>query len=723
MRTHAIRLSAPALAGLALALAPAAARADGELGELQEKAAKAAVARVAPSVVLIETSGGTDVVSAGPRGAVIRKGVGPTTGLVVSPDGYLVSSAFNFANKPSSIIVAVPGHKERYVAKAVATDQTRMLTLLKIEANNLPVPAAAPKAEIRVGQTAVAVGRTLAASVDQPPSVSVGIISAVGRIWGKALQTDAKVSPTNYGGPLVDLLGRVQGVLVPASPQAEGVTAGFEWYDSGIGFAIPLEDVNAALPRLKAGKDLQRGLLGISMQGQDQYGSPAAIASVAPGSAAEKAGIKAGDVITEVDGQPVVSQAQLMHRLGTRYEGDAVAVKVKRGKEEVKFDKVVLGGAVAAYPPSFLGVLPIRDDPGPGVEIRYVYPKSPAEAAGLKAGDRVTGVGREAAPGTPTPMQPVQGRGQLLTIFETAPPGVGVKIQVTRKEGKKSEAVTAKLAEAPEAVPEALPERSSAGKALGKPADALSPKGDEEKKDKAGEKKDEKKDDKKDEKKDEKKEEKKYETGLIKRTTAAADHSYWIYVPENYDPNVAHALVVWLHPVGKNKDRDVDDFVWAWQPYCEDQHIILLGPKTENERGWSGSDAEFIQEAVKAVEDAYTVDRRRVVAHGMGLGGEMAFYLGFHARTVFRGVAATGAGLTSAPKEKVAGQPLSFFLAVGAKDPLREAVKESKAKLAEYKYPAVLREVPEMGHQYLDGPAGLPTLRELVRWIDSLDRV
>ena len=101
------------------------------------------------------------------------------------------------------------------------------------------------------------------------PSVSVGIVSALDRIWGKAIQTDAKVSPTNYGGPLVDLQGRVQGVLVPASPQAEGETAGFEWYDSGIGFAIPLEDVYAVLPRLQAGQGPRNAACSASrMKGQ-----------------------------------------------------------------------------------------------------------------------------------------------------------------------------------------------------------------------------------------------------------------------------------------------------------------------------------------------------------------------------------------------------------------------------------------------------------------------
>ena len=88
-----------------------------------------------------------------------------------------------------------------------------MLTLLKIEASNLPVPAATPKKDIKVGQWAVAVGRTWG-SVETPPSMSIGIISAIDRIWGKAVQTDAKVSPVNYGGPLVDVSGRVQGVLV-----------------------------------------------------------------------------------------------------------------------------------------------------------------------------------------------------------------------------------------------------------------------------------------------------------------------------------------------------------------------------------------------------------------------------------------------------------------------------------------------------------------------------
>src|SRR5436309_5901707 len=226
--------------------------AQAPLDELQEKAMKAAVDKVAPCVVQIETTGGTDIIDTGPRGQPIRKGVGPTTGLIVSADGYVISSAFNFANKPSLILVAIPGRKDRLPAKIVSTDHARFLTLLKVEATGLPVATATPRKEIKVGQWSLALGRTWAAA-DHPPSVSAGIISAVNRIWGKAVQTDAKVSPVNYGGPLIDVEGGVQGILVPASPTAEGQTAGFEWYDSGIGFAVPLEDILAVLPRMKKG--------------------------------------------------------------------------------------------------------------------------------------------------------------------------------------------------------------------------------------------------------------------------------------------------------------------------------------------------------------------------------------------------------------------------------------------------------------------------------------
>jgi S1-C subfamily serine protease len=717
-------LTVPAWLCLAAPLAAQAPEAD-DLDALQEKAIKAAVQRVAPCVVRIETSGGAEVIGSGPRGPQVRKGAGPTSGLVVSADGYILSSAFNFANKPASIFVSVPGRQDGYVAKQVATDTTRMLTLLKVEATGLPVPEATPKKEMRIGQTALAVGRTF----DTPehlPSVSVGIVSAVGRIWGKAIQTDAKVSPANYGGPLVDLQGRVLGVLVPASPHGEDETAGVEWYDSGIGFAIPLEDVNAVLPRLKEGKDLHRGLLGVMPQSPDIYGPAATVGTVLPSSAAAKAGIKPGDVIKEIDGRPVNNQAQVLHALGSKYEGDTVSVKVRRGKEEVDLPKLTLGSAAQAEAVAFLGILPMRDDPELGVEVRYVYPKSPAETAGLKPGDRVLKFG-----GSQGPLQPFSGRDQFSALVASVPAGMEVKLEVKRKEGK-TETLTVRLGELPETVPAELPKEASLKKAL-EPRKTVGPQlpmgpmvpmpetppggppmpkkrgGDTPKGEQpAGGEEATKPDPKK-----------KAETGLINRSNAAADHQYFIYVPKDYDPNVSYGLVVWLHPVGKNKKQDVEDLTDTWDEYCSDNHLIIVGPKAENETGWVASEAEFVQEAVRNVLANYTIDRKRVVAHGMGIGGQMAFYLGFHDRELIRGVATTGAALSGPPKERVANEPVSFFLVAGGKDPLAKAVAETKDKLIEHKFPVVYREIPNMGHQYLD----LKTLEELVRWIDSLDRI
>jgi S1-C subfamily serine protease len=703
MLRRAINLLAAAL--LVLAVRPAAAQAPGGAGldELQQKAVKAAVHRVAPSVVQIETSGGTDIIVSGPRGQPVRKAAGPTTGLIVGADGYVISSAFNFANKPSSIVVRVPGHKEGYIAEAVANDKTRMLTLLKLKefkGGGLPVPVAAPKKEVQIGHTAIALGRTLDPNVEHPPSVSVGIISALHRIWGKAVQTDAKVSPANYGGPLVDIQGRVIGVLIPASPQAEGDTAGVEWYDSGIGFVIPLEDVNAVLARLKAGKDLNKGLLGISVQNPDIYGPPSTVASVVPDSAAARAGIKVGDEIVAVDGKAVNNHAQVLHALGTKYEGDTVTVKVKRGKEEKTFANLVLGGALSTTGQPVLGILPMRDDPEAGVEVRYVYAKGPADAAGLKAGDRITKVG-----GGMGPPQPFSGRDQLATLLAGATPGTKVKVEVLRKDGKKTDTLEVTLGEVPakgaaDAVPDKLPEEASKQKAL-EPRKA--PGGGPTPPPPAPKKEDKKA----------------APTGLINRKSADGSHNYWIYVPSNYDPNVSHALLLWLHPVGKSKEKDIDDFLDPWISYCRDNHIIVAGPIAENNTGWVPSEADFVAEVARDVMGNYTVDHRRVVAHGMGIGGQMAYYLGFHNRDLVRGVAATGAAMANQPKERVPSQPLAFFLHAGTKDPLYRGVVESKAKLLEHKFPVVFSETADAGHQYLDDKA----LDEMVRWIDSLDRL
>ncbi|MFL5339519.1 MAG: PDZ domain-containing protein [Gemmataceae bacterium] len=721
-------------AGLCCLLAAGALRAQ-ELNEATEKAVKAAVAKVSPCVVQIETSGGAELVGAGQ----VRKGVGPTTGVIVSPDGYIITSAFNFSNKPAAVFVSIPNrHKERLVAKTIATDETRMLTLIKVEASGLPVPTAVPKKEMQIGQWAIAIGRTLDPNVDAPPSASVGIISALNRIWGKAVQTDAKVSPVNYGGALIDVDGRVQGILVPASPFGEGDTAGVEWYDSGIGFAIPLEDVFAALPRLKQGKNLRRGLLGITPSGTDIYSGHSTVKTVALESAAEKAGIKAGDQIIEVDGKPVQNHAQLQHALGPKYEGDTVSVKVLRGKDTKEFKNLVLSGSLTAYTLPFLGILPMRDDPEPGLEIRAVLAKTPAEQAGLKPGDRIMKVGPGGA-GVTSPLFPFAGRDQMMAFLAAGIPGAEVKLEVKRKADGKTESITVRLGVFETSVPDSVPEQSSAKKALEKPKTPAAvipapakpgdsptppkipmpdrprpnqprdPKAPKDAKDPA---------EKVDAPTPPKKDPKNVEKGLLKRTNQARDHEFWVYVPENYDPNVSHGLVIWLHAAGKG-GKDADNVVEIWQEYCERYHLILVGPRAENDSGWVASESEFIAGTARDLMNEYTIDRQRVVVHGMGIGGQMAFYLAFHARDLIRGVATSSAILATQVKETVQSQRLAFFVVAGGKDPLTPDIKKSQAALGEKKHPVIFREIAEMGREYLDRK----TLEEIIRWIDSLDRM
>lgn len=720
-----IRLGVAMIAAVLATATPAIAQAPTDLNEAIERALKAASARVAPSIVKIETAGGAEVISGGkkggPPGPIIRKGTGPTTGLIVSADGYVISSSFNFANKPTEIFITVPG-RQRYVAKIVAHDQTRMLTLLKIDATDLPVPVPFPKKEIEVGQWAISLGRTLDNNIDRPPSMSIGIVSATNRIWGKAIQTDAKTSPVNYGGPLVAVDGRVLGVIVPASNRAEGETAGVEVYDGGIGFAIPLEDINRVLPRLKEGKDLKRGLLGINPQGADAYNFPPTIGAIQPDSAAARAGLAIGDKIIEVtvggETKKVPNYSTLQHILGPLYEGDEISLKVVRGDQELEFKNIKLMGTVTAYVAAFLGVLPMRDDPGPGVEVRYVYPNSPAAAAGIKEGDRIM----KLAPANVPALSPIANRAALLAAMQRLTPGTEIKIELKRKEGEKVETVAAKLVPMPDILPERLPLPSSAGKALEgqpKPKDPFPPGKDPFPPGKNpfppkepgfsnihALQPDAKPDDKP-----------KIETGFLTRTNEALGREYWVYVPDNYDPNVSHGLLVWFHPAGQSKDGE--KMMKTFRDFAEDHHFIVMGPKSNNNDGWVASETELVMQDVKVVLGQYTIDRSRVVAHGMAKGGEMASYVALNARDVFRGVAIVGSPLGTAPKDNLANQPLSFFIAVGDKDPILKEVLESRDLLLEKRFPVIYREMKDSGKEYFD----LKTFTDFLAWLDSLDRI
>ena len=164
-----------------------------DLLQLEEDGVKAAVNRVSASAVQIETIGGN------------AREAGVSTGTVVSAEGLVLTAAYNLRHEPANIFVkaitADADQPERYIAEIVATDNSRNLCLLKVE---LPedvelIPAiAAAEDSLPIGATTIAIGKVHDSSA---ASISVGIISAADRIWGRAIQTDAKISRSNYGGP------------------------------------------------------------------------------------------------------------------------------------------------------------------------------------------------------------------------------------------------------------------------------------------------------------------------------------------------------------------------------------------------------------------------------------------------------------------------------------------------------------------------------------------
>lgn len=307
-----------------IGMAPLLATAQEPLELQEQQAFKDAASRVAPSVVQIQTFGGLD------RVGDTLTGIGPTTGLVLSEDGSIITSAFSFAAKPAAVVVKLADGRQ-FDAKIVATDFSRMLTLLKIDAADLPVAEPAPLEEVKVGHWTLAVGKFFDMAT---PNVSPGILSAKNRIWGKALQTDAKTSPYNYGGPLIDVHGRVLGVIVPLSMTSDEVMAGAEWYDSGIGFAVPFDQVRVSVERLAAGEDLYRGTLGVVTTKPGELFAQPVVDQVRDDSPAAEAGLKKGDVIVAVDGRPVSRQAQVLQALGPKYAGETVDVTIRRGDEE-----------------------------------------------------------------------------------------------------------------------------------------------------------------------------------------------------------------------------------------------------------------------------------------------------------------------------------------------------------------------------------------------------
>jgi serine protease Do len=645
----------------------------------EEQAFRRAAMSVGKSVVRIQTVGGADRVGG------MLTGTAATTGVVVSEDGYIISSAFNFVSKPSTILIHIEGEKP-FTARLVATDHLRMLTLLKIDASGLTPLRVAHGKKIEVGQWAIAVGRTY----DSPePSVSIGIVSAVNRVWGKAIQTDAKVSPVNYGGPLIDVAGDALGVIVPLSPSAKEETAGVEWYDSGIGFAIPMDDVLASAERLKKGKDLFPGILGVTMK-EGGMDDPPVIDHVRYDSPAEHAGVKAGDVLTQIDGHAIDRHDAIKQVLGRRYAGDKVKIVVHRGDKNIEAE-TTLADVLPPYEPGFLGILPARVAAGrkTGVVVRYVFPNSAAAKAGIVDGDVIEKWnGHEMA-----------GAAELSSAVRLLRPGTAAKAVVARGDARRT--VEVKITADTEKIPHDLPAfhaRTSAPRKEKENGAKAAPDAKADAKAAA---------------------EKRPRTGLFHDALPGdATSTYWAYVPDSYSADDAWGLIVWIAPARDTMEATV---LGRWQALCEERRLILVAPLPAETSGFNPNDLIGARQIIDQFLQKYRIDRNRVVVHAFTSGGRFAAALAYDNREQIRGLALASGLLAAPPPENHPSYPFRFFFSYPDTGAARDRIERVAKVLREMKYAVTLQSTKASGRtpEYPQADA----IAELARWVDSLDRI
>ena len=298
---------------------------------LTSKAFRQATKSILPSLVTIESFGGVGAVQ-GRIGGIRKQGEGNTTGILVSRDGYILTSTFNFIQQPP-VITVITSDGERRIATVMGRDDTRKICLLKIEGvSDMPVPEIADLKEVEVGQWVVSLGVGYG---DLSPAVSMGIISAKNRIGGRAIQTDANISPANYGGALIDIKGRLMGICVPMNPQSQAISAGVEWYDSGIGFAIPLSGLEKLIERLQNGERIRPAFLGIEALANPS-GDGLLIKKVLEYSPADENEIEANDVILELNGTQVNDMLTLRQILNKFEAGHDIELTVMRSGKKKK---------------------------------------------------------------------------------------------------------------------------------------------------------------------------------------------------------------------------------------------------------------------------------------------------------------------------------------------------------------------------------------------------
>ncbi len=321
--------------------------------------------------------------------------------IVDAKNGYIITN-FHVVENASEITITLLDNRT-FSAKVIGTDEGSDVAVLQAKQPNLTAMSLGDSSRLEVGDYVVAIGNPFGLQ----HTVTAGIVSALGRSginpegYEDFIQTDASINPGNSGGALVNLRGELVGINSAILSRSGG--------NIGIGFAIPVNMVRGVMDQLIKFGQVKRGVLGVNIYDvtpdiAKEFGltesSGALVAGVVQGSAAERAGVKTGDIITSINGVAMRGAGELRNAVGMLRVGDKVDIELLRDGKPHKLTAVVSERADAELANAAdinrgLDGADLADAPdGGGVLVKGVQEGSAAAQSGLRANDVIVGVGR-----------------------------------------------------------------------------------------------------------------------------------------------------------------------------------------------------------------------------------------------------------------------------------------------------------------------------------------
>ena len=314
------------------------------------------------------------------------------SGVILDKSGYILTNN-HVVDQASKIQVQLNGDPTKYTAKVIGTDEDTDLAVIKIDAGKeLPCAKLGNSEGVQVGDWVLAIGSPFGLNA----TVTAGIISAkdrggMGRQFQRFLQTDAAINPGNSGGPLVDMAGQVIGINT-------AILTGSRGYE-GVGFAMPSSTAISVYDQIIKSGRVTRGSIGVSFQEElstnqitlKSLGAPygVVIEGVEPGSPAEKAGLKGGDVISSVNGQAVKTGNDLVNPIASAAIGSKVKITYYRDKQQ-KETSATVEDRTRVFPNSAGRVSNTPDEAAPsefGLHVESLSPER-AQRAGMTEGQK-----------------------------------------------------------------------------------------------------------------------------------------------------------------------------------------------------------------------------------------------------------------------------------------------------------------------------------------------